>query len=189
MSTVTGQSKFTPEDVLRLEGEERFELVDGQLVSTELSALAAIVCSRICALLSATVNAGKLGAVMTSEASYRCFAEERDRVRRPDVSFIHRSRMRPEYLEGHIPVPPDLAVEVVSPNDLFREVRRKVPEYIRAGVRLVWCVDPEVRTVDIYRADSTSAVVSNGDALDGEDVVPGLHCPVAELLELPPMDV
>jgi Uma2 family endonuclease len=71
-----------------------------------------------------------LGVVLTSDASYQFFPEEHDRVRRPDVSFIDRSRMRPEYVEGHIQIPPDLAVEVVSPNDLFYEVREKVGEYV-----------------------------------------------------------
>jgi Uma2 family endonuclease len=188
MSTAVGKLQFTPDDLLRMPGDDRFELVDGQLVSTEMSGLAAIVTSRICGRLGIVVESRQLGVVMTSEATYQCFAEERDRIRRPDSSFIHRSRMRPEYLEGHIPIPPDLAVEVVSPNDSFYEVRQKVGEYIQAGVRLIWIVNPAKREIDVYRASGTTLLVTNGDSLDGEDVVPGFRYPLAEIFQPPPMD-
>lgn len=188
MSTVVGKSRFTPDDLLQMPSEERFELVDGQLVSTEMSGLAAAVASRIVRRLGNIVESQQLGVVFTSDASYRCFAEEPDRVRRPDASFIHRSRLRPEYLQGHISISPDLAVEVVSPNDLFFDVRRKAGEYVRAGVRLVWVVNPEEREVQVFRGNGTYLLVQNGDSLDGEDVVPGFRCPLAEIFQLPPMD-
>jgi Uma2 family endonuclease len=188
MSTVVGKSRFTPDDLLRMPSDERFELVDGQLVRDEMSGIAAAVALRIGRRLGNIVEPQELGVAFTSDASYQCFAEEPDRVRRPDVSFIHRSRMRPEYLQGHIPIAPDLAVEVVSPNDLFFDVRRKAGEYVRAGVRLVWVVNPEEREVQVFRGNGTYLLVQNGDSLDGEEVVPGFRCPLAEVFELPPMD-
>jgi Uma2 family endonuclease len=94
--------------------------------------------------------------------------------------------MRPEYLTGHIPIAPDLAVEIVSPNDLFVEVRRKASEYMRAGVRLTWIVNPDEREVQVYRGNGTYLLVQNGDALDGEDVIPGFRCPLAEIFLPPP---
>lgn len=187
MSMVVGKSRFTPDDVLRLEGEERLELVDGQLASSEKSGLAAWIASQINASLVQLVQRDQIGVVFTSDASYRCFKDDPDRVRRPDVSFIHRLRMKPEYLVGHVPIHPDLAVEVVSPNDSYYEVRQKVAEYIEAGVRLVWVVDPETRIIDVYRANRTSQVVQNGDMLDGEDVVPGFTIALAEIFKPPPM--
>ncbi|MEX2173388.1 MAG: Uma2 family endonuclease [Pirellulaceae bacterium] len=187
MSTVLGKSQFTPADVLSLSGDERFELADGQLVRKEMSALAAVVASRINRRLGNIVEPQALGTVFTSDASYRCFPEEPDRVRRPDVSFIDRSRMRPEYLEGHVPIAPDLAVEVASQSDLFIDVRRKAGEYVRAGVRLVWIVNPEEREIQVFRANGTYLLVQNGDSLDGEDVVPGFRCPLAEIFQPPPM--
>jgi Uma2 family endonuclease len=133
------------------------------------------------------VDAQALGVVFTSDASFQCFPEEPDRVRRPDVSFIHRMRMQSDYLRGHIPVPPDLAVEVVSPNDLFFDVRRKAGEYVRAGVRLVWVVNPEEREVQVFRGNGTYQLVQNGDSLDGEDVVSGFRCSLTEIFQPPPM--
>jgi Uma2 family endonuclease len=189
MSTVVGKSHFTPEDVLRLSGDERFELVDGQLVSTDMSALASAIAARILHGLSEVVAREDCGVVMTSEASYRCFRDDPDRIRRPDGSFIHRTRMRPQYLQGHIPIAPDLALEVVSPNDLFYEVRQKIGEYVDAGVRLIWVVNPDKREIEVYRVDGSYRLLHNGDSLDGEDIVPGFVHSLAEIFRPLPMDV
>ena len=75
MATVVGKSRFTPEDVLRLSGDERFELVDGQLVATETSALASAIAARILQRLTEIAARNDSGVVMTSEASYRCFPD------------------------------------------------------------------------------------------------------------------
>lgn len=188
MSTLLAKKHFTPDDVLRLSGEERYELVDGQLVRTEMSLLAAWVAAQLVRRIMSIIEAQQLGVVMTSDASYQCFPDDPDKIRRPDVSFIHRSRMRSEYLEGHVPIAPDLAVEVVSPNNSFFEVRQKVAEYLQAHVRLVWVVNPNLREVEVYRASGGYQLVQNGDSLDGEDVVPGFRCPLAEIFQPPPMD-
>jgi Uma2 family endonuclease len=92
-------------------------------------------------------------------------------------------------LVGHVRVAPDLAIEVVSPNDLFYDVRQKVGEYLNAGVRLVWILNPDKGEVDVYRVDGTYQLLKNGDSLDGEDVVPGFVVPLAEIFQPPPMDV
>jgi Uma2 family endonuclease len=81
---------------------------------------------------------------------------------------------------GFIKVPPDLAVEVLSPNDLAYEVDRKVAEYFSAGVRLIWIVNPETRSVTIYRPDGTASKLNDRDTLEGEDVLPGFRCPVRD---------
>lgn len=187
MATAIGKSQYTPEDLLKMPDEEHFELVDGQLVRKEMSLLAAFVAALINQRLGNVVGPQQLGVVLTSDATYQCYAEEPDRVRRPDVSFIQRSRMRQQFLEGHIPIAPDLAVEVVSPNDLFYDVQGKVREYLRAGVRLVWVANPQEREVHLYRANGSYVLLREGDALDGEDVVPGFRCPLAEIFQRPPM--
>lgn len=188
MITAPRKARFTPDDLLAMEGDERFELVDGHLVSTDMSGLAAAIASRLVLRLAALVESQNLGLVMTSDASYRCFAEDVERVRRPDVSFIERSRLRPELLIGHIPIAPDLAVEVVSPGDLFVDVRRKVGEYLRAGVRLVWVINPDEAEVQVFRVGGTYSLVRSGETLDGEEVVPGLRIPLAELFAIPALD-
>jgi Uma2 family endonuclease len=83
--------------------------------------------------------------------------------------------------EGYIYIAPDLAAEVVSPNDLAYEVEAKVVEYLDAAVPLVWVIDPEARTVRIHRGDGSVSWLRENDELSGEDVIPGFRCPVAAI--------
>lgn len=78
---------------------------------------------------------------------------------------------------------PDLAVEVLSPSDDPVDVQQKVRDYLEAGARLVWVVAPSARAVTVYRADGSARLLREGEALEGEDVLPGLHIPLAELFE------
>jgi Uma2 family endonuclease len=104
-------------------------------------------------------------------------------VRKPDVSVVLRQRFPNEEIpSGDIAIFPDLAVEVVSPNDMYEEVERKVNEYLGAGVRIVWVVSPEAQTVLVRRPNKACTALDVTDTLSGEDVLPGFACPVAELL-------
>jgi Uma2 family endonuclease len=76
---------------------------------------------------------------------------------------------------------PDLAIEVVSPNDRYNEVRTKVREYLAAGTAMVLVVDPEDRTVSVYRPERAPLELAEADAIDGEDVVPGWTLPVRDI--------
>jgi Uma2 family endonuclease len=76
---------------------------------------------------------------------------------------------------------PDLVVEVVSPGDTQREVREKVEDWLRAGVRLVWVIFPATRTATAYRSLEDVIQLSEDDSLDGEEVVPGFNCRVGDL--------
>jgi len=187
MATVTGDRRYTPEDLLKMSDGERFELADGQLVETEMSLLASFVTARLIELLSAFVRPRELGGVFNSDASYQCFPRDRTRVRRPDASFISRARLRSEYLTGHVPIAPDLAVEVASPNDSFYDVQEKIEEYLQAGVKLIWVMNPDTRIVQIYRADRTVDHLDLGGEISGEDVIPGFRCQIADLFKLPPV--
>ena len=80
------------------------------------------------------------------------------------------------------PLAPDLAVEVLSPNDRPEDVLEKVGEYLGVGTRLVWVIDPETRTAVVYRSLTDVRVIGEADALDGEDVVPGFSCPLRTVL-------
>lgn len=187
MATVISDRRYTPDDLLKLPDGDRFELVDGQLVENDMSLLSAFVAGRVTELLSAHSRSQNLGPVFNSDASYRCFPFDPQLVRRPDVSFIHRSRMRAEYLTGHAPIAPDLAVEVASPNDLHYDVQGKIEEYLSAGVRLVWLINPETKIVQVYRRDGTVSHLRGDAELTGEDVLPGFRCTLGELFKPPPV--
>jgi Uma2 family endonuclease len=82
-------------------------------------------------------------------------------------------------------IPPDLAVEVVSPNDTAEEVESKRLAFLRAGVSLLWVIYPESRTVHVYRKGGSAAALEEGDDLTAEDVLPGFVCKVADLFTKP----
>jgi Uma2 family endonuclease len=100
----------------------------------------------------------------------------------PDVAFVSWDRLpgrvRPD---EYIPVPPDLAVEVIAPSDEPGDIAKKQDLYRRAGVPLVWWVHPRHRTVAVYRDGQLVAELGEGDELDGEPVLPGFRLAVAEI--------
>ena len=118
---------------------------------------------------------------MPPDAGYRCFPHRPRLVRKPDVSYIRPGRLPNERIpRGDIPLAPDLAIEVVSPNDLYNEVDVKVSEYLDVGVALVWVVNPEARTAIVYRSDGSARRLREGDEIDGGDVLPGFRCRVGD---------
>lgn len=100
----------------------------------------------------------------------------------PDVAFISWDRLPDRVVpKKYFPVPPDLAVEVVSPSDGPRDVAQKMERYRRAGVPLVWWVYPDTRTVTVYRQGQLVAEVGEGDELEGGDVLPEFRLAVADI--------
>jgi Uma2 family endonuclease len=105
-----------------------------------------------------------------------------DTVRGPDVSFVGTTRLPPDRIpEQFIAGPPDLAVEILSPGDRWAEVEQKVADYLAAGARRVWLIDPRERRVTVRYADRPSRVLTDSDVLEGEDVVPGFAIELAGL--------
>ncbi len=108
-----------------------------------------------------------------------------DTVRGPDVSYVRPERVPREQIEKFWPGAPDVAVEVVSPDDTAGEVEEKVQEYLAAGSRLVLVVHPRTQTITVYRPDGTASVLRAGDTFDGGEVMPGFTMPVAEVFRRP----
>lgn len=182
MSGAETQTKMTPDDLLALPDGKGFELVDGQLVEKPMGWIASRIAVRIAHLIELLCEKERLGWVFESECGYRCFPDDPNKVRKPDVSFIRADRLPDEHdPDGWLQVPPDLAVEVISPRDLVSDTNRKVQEYLDAGVRLVWVVDPGTRTAVVHRADGSVAKLRETDELDGEDVLPGFRHRVGEI--------
>ena len=186
MNLLVPQPSYTADDLLTLPEGDRFELVDGRLVEKDMGARSSHVGGELAYLLKVFNHPNPVGWVLPADASYQFLPDRPNLVRKPDVSFIRLGRLANEELPtGHIRLAPDLAVEVVSPNDLYYEVEEKVREYRQAGVRLVWIVAPPSRSVLVRRLDGTIAEVHEGDELSGEDVVPGFRCRVADVFHVP----
>lgn len=182
MSTVTTKQQYTPEDLLAMPDSVCYELVDGTLVERKMGALSSFVGGRLLYLISLFLERNPAGWLWPADAGYQCFSDSPKKIRKPDVSFIRRGRLPGEQIPaGHIAIAPDLAVEVLSPNDLDYETDEKVEEYLGAGVRLVWVISPEARTVLIYRADGSINGLREQDELSGEDVLPGFRCRVGDI--------
>jgi Uma2 family endonuclease len=172
----------TVEDYLALPDTRGFELDDGSLVEKNVGVRSGWVGGYIFLLISVYVRERSLGWVFPSEVGYQCYPGHPDRMRKPDVSFVRRGRLPLEKVtEPFILIAPDLVVEVVSPNDTVYDLDRKIEEYLEAGVRLVWVVNPEIRKVRIYRVDGTSGIVDERGTASGEDVLSGFQFAVADL--------
>ena len=120
----------------------------------------------------------QLGRLYTAGTTFRL----RDRVVKPDVAFMSTKRLPKDSGKGS-PIPPDLAVEVVSPSDKHYAVTEKALAYLKAGTRLVWVIEPVAKTVMVYRSETDFTVLTREDTLTGEDVVEGFTCPVEQLFE------
>lgn len=186
MSVAT--APVTPDDLLRMGSAGKgYELVDGELKELIVSTRSCYVGGRVYSKLENYSESQSPGWAFPPETGYRCFADDTGRVRKPDASFILLDRMtREEYeADGFTEVVPDLVAEVISPNDIAADLDAKVEEWLAAGVRLVWVVNPELRTVRVYRPDGTGARLQVGDTLTADPVLPGFSCPVADLFRLP----
>jgi len=133
--------------------------------------------------LGVFVRSHKLGRVLVGEPGF-LLTTNPDTVRAPDVAFLRRDRTPdPRSVPGFYPGAPDLAVEVISPNDRYTEVDEKVAEWLEHGVQLVFVVNPRRRTVAIHRPGQPMRTAGMDDVLSGEDVVPGWSLAVRNLFE------
>ncbi|MBK6770229.1 MAG: Uma2 family endonuclease [Ardenticatenales bacterium] len=161
----------------------RSELVRGEYIEMSPGSgghgfVAARVAFRIAAFIE---DHSHLGRVYAAETGFVLFRNP-DTVRGPDASFLSFPRAdHPLDQAGFIEGPPDLAVEVVSPNDTERYVAEKVADYLGAGTPLVWVVRPRKRTVTVHDASGDVRVLGEGEVLDGGDVLPGFEVEVGRL--------
>ena len=136
---------------------------------------------RISGILWEYIRPRNLGRLFGAETGF-ILDRNPDTVRGPAVALIAREHVptqKPQ--EAFWPGAPDLAVEVLSPSDRIGEVNKKTRAWLDAGVKLLWVIDPEPSTVAVYRSPEEVKILTTSDVLDGEDVVRGFSCPVAEI--------
>jgi Uma2 family endonuclease len=172
----------TEMDVLRIQSQEDrlCELVDGILVEKTVGYEESLLAGWILTLLNNFVVPRRLGFVAGEAGMLKI---GKGLVRIPDVSFISRRRVpggkRPK---GPIAgVVPDLAIEILSESNTPKEMRHKLREYFKSGVRLVWYVDRLARTVEVYTAVNHRIVVTGSQTLTGGDVLPGFKVKLKDL--------
>jgi Uma2 family endonuclease len=177
LASATAGADFVDDDAL-------YEIIDGERVELPpMSAYAGRVSFRIAKMIGQFADANQLGEAV-HEQIFK-LALDRDRNRRPDAAFVSFERWpRDKGMPGAgnaWEVTPDLAIEVVSPTDRGEEAKEKIVEYFEAGVRQVWVVYPLLQLVDVYETLSQIHGLTRTDTIDGGNVLPGLHIPVAAL--------
>lgn len=176
---------YTPDDLLKM--DTSCELVDGRLVERNMGTLSCRIAHIINSRLEIFTQEHQLGAVFGGDCSYQAFGDDGSNVRKPDGSFVLKGRFPNDvFPEGHTQFAPDLVLEVVSPNDLAREVDAKVEEYIQAGIPLIWVVFPDTQHVLVYQLDKDVKRLGIEDELSGESVVPGFSLALSKVFPSKP---
>jgi Uma2 family endonuclease len=171
----------TPEIIT--DAEKEYEIVDGQPEEKVMGgARHGGVGVRLIVRLGSHVEAHKLGGVYGPDTSFRIGKNER----LPDAAFVAIERIPADgEPEGIWEIVPDLAVEIISPNDLWEKVHRKVLDYFAAGVQQVWLISPEHRSVIVYHSPARTTILTEDDELTSDDVVAGFHLKIRELFQTP----
>jgi Uma2 family endonuclease len=181
MAEVTAvKQRLTEEEFLRLPDDGRkYELVEGEAREVPAGVLHDAIVMRIGFLMYP--SAQKVGFLAASSAGFKMVTGN---IRSPDISLVLRERL-PEgkppqgFLEGA----PDLAIEVLSPNEDWAELGRKLGEYFASGSKEVWLVDPEKHMVTVYKSLTEVRVFYADDEISTE-LLPSFRCKVSELLAL-----
>ena len=172
----------TEEDVLAIHAREGrlYELIDGVLVEKAVGLRESYLASVLITILWSFVRPRNLG-IVTGEAGTMRLAF--GLVRIPDVAFISWQRLSGRRIPTE-PIPalaPDLAVEILSSSNTPGEMARKRQEYFAAGVQVVWQIDPNTRTVEVYTTPEQSTVLRETQILAGGTALPGFVLPLHEL--------
>lgn len=163
-----------------------YELVDGKLLEKGMGALSSEIQGDILVLLKLWAKQSKLGKVYEAESMYRCFPEKPNQSRKPDVSFVRLDRLpNKRSPEGVIKIAPDLAVEVISPNETAYDLEEKLADYRSVSVPLIWVVYPNLRVVDVHTLGQPIVRLTDSDELTGDPVLPGFRVRVADLFPPP----
>lgn len=160
----------------------RYELVKGVLQEMPPAGFEHGICAaEIGSKLNVYVKTHQLGYVCGAETGFK-IAQNPDTVRAPDAAFVCQASVeRQGIVKGYWEGAPDLAVEVISPGDTYAEVAEKVEEWLTAGCRMVWVLNPRRETVEVYRSNQDFTVLRGTDTLDGSDVVKGFQCQVQDI--------
>lgn len=172
------ETEMTLEEFLQsdLEG---YEYEKGELIPmSPTSGEHGDISTNLFLFLGPYVHENQLGRVYTSDTGFQIG----DRVLMPDIAFVSTARL-PDDRRKAFSIPPDLAVEVISPTDAQFRVIEKALTYLSAGTQLVWVIEPVAKTVTVYRSETDIKTLTREDTLTGEEVVEGFSCKILQLFE------
>lgn len=176
---VAVETEIKPEKEIALDPEREYEIVNGQPEEKEMAgAKHGGVGSRLNRRLGAYVEENELGEVYGPDTAFLIGGNQR----LPDIAFVSAARMPAEgEPDGAWEIAPDLAIEVISPNDVYDKVEGKLWDYFAAGVKQVWLVSLSKRTITVYRSPVEPMVFTEDQDLVSEDLLPGFRCRLSEI--------
>ena len=174
----------TAEELARFpDDDHRYELIAGRVIRmSPVGYVHGRIVMQFGALLGQHVRSRGLGAIVT-EVGFT-LASDPDTVRSPDLAFLRRERIPSPEPRGFWPGAPDLAVEVLSPDDRPASLRAKVAEYLAGGARAVVVIDPDAESVALHRSSTVPTRLRGQATLDLADVVPGFRCSVRDVFQV-----
>ena len=176
---------ITAEELLKLHSKGvRGELIRGVLCETPLSGLEhAEIVANLSGILGIFNRQARIGRLMAGGPGI-WIERSPDTVRAPDIAFYSAERLASDVsIPGYAEIVPDLAIEVVSPNDTVTEVNDKARMWVASGVKLLWVVWPRWRTVEIFRPGENVVELSGDAILEGQDILPGFSTPITEIFD------
>jgi Uma2 family endonuclease len=181
----TNQSQaLTDEQFMALpEDDNLYEYVNGELIVVANSGVEhGYLALTLGYFLTGFVRSHRLGVTCDSSTAFKMKTGNK---RSPDLAFIAKERLQglKRLPKGFFEGAPDLAVEIISPNNTFAEIHNKLVEYFDNGTRLVWVILPDEESVLVYHQPKPSKLLQVEDNLDGEAVITGFQLPLMELFQ------
>ncbi len=183
--SVASTHLLTADDLLAKGDIGRCELIYGELVMMSPAGLEhGVVAMRFGRYLAAWVDDHELGICLAAETGFKIESNP-DLVRAPDASFIRKERLRGPITRKFFDGVPDLAVDVLSPEDCKRDIAEKVNMWLAHGTQVAWVADPKSMTVTIHRVGAQPMRLAAGDEIANEPLLPGFTLPLAKVFKQP----
>ena len=181
---ITDKRQWTDAEFMALPNDgHHYELVNGELIDMGNSGMEhGELGAFLAGMLSIHCRQQRLGVVCDSSTAFTLSNGDK---RSPDISFVDKKRLQglTRLPKGYFQGSPDLAVEILSPNNTVEEIHPKIVEYFENDTRLVWGIHPDEKYVLVYHSPQPDQLLRLTDTLDGEEIVPGFSMPLSELFQ------